>query len=68
MKTAVEWVENVVDNTVCAWIRRVLEVFSSLGKMVFIYPEFHGRKDEDVEEFLEQMEIACISNQINDLA
>ena len=30
--------------------------------MVFTYPEFHGRNSEDVEEFLEQMEVACISN------
>ena len=35
---------------------------------MFTYLEFHGRKDEDVEEFLEQMEIACINNQINDPA
>ena len=36
--------------------------------MVFSYPEFHGKKGEDVEDFLEQMEVACISNQIQDLA
>ena len=36
--------------------------------MAFPYPEFHGRGDEDVEDFLEKMEVACISNQINDPA
>ena len=36
--------------------------------MAFPYPEFHGRGDEDVEDFLEKMEVACISNQIHDLA
>ena len=36
--------------------------------MVFSYPEFYGRNGEDVEEFLEQMEVACISNQIQDPA
>ena len=34
--------------------------------MVFSYPQFHGRNGEDVGEFLEQMEVACISNQIQD--
>ena len=34
--------------------------------MAFFYPEFHGRGDEDVEDFLEKMEVACISNQIHD--
>ena len=34
--------------------------------MAFPYPEFHGRGDEDVEDFLEKMEVACISNQIHD--
>ncbi|WP_165303686.1 hypothetical protein, partial [Enterobacter cloacae complex sp. CH23B] len=34
--------------------------------MAFSYPEFHGRSDEDVEEFLVKMEVACISNQIHD--
>ena len=34
--------------------------------MVFSYPEFHGKKGEDVEDFLEQMEVACISNHIED--
>ena len=34
--------------------------------MVFSYSEFHGKKGEDVEDFLEQMEVACISNHIED--
>ena len=34
--------------------------------MAFPYPEFHGRGDEDVEDFLEKMEVASISNQIHD--
>ena len=36
--------------------------------MGFAYPKFHGSSHEDVVEFLEKMEIACISNQIQDLA
>ena len=32
--------------------------------MVFSYPKLHGRSDENVEEFLEKMEVACISNHI----
>ena len=32
--------------------------------MVFSYPKFHGRSDENVEEILEKMEVACISNHI----
>ena len=36
--------------------------------MVFPYPEFHGRTDESVEEFLEKMEVACISNHIQEPA
>ena len=36
--------------------------------MVFPYPEFHGRNDESVEEFLEKMEVACISNHIQEPA
>ena len=32
--------------------------------MAFPYVEFHGRSDENVEEFLEKMEVACISNHI----
>ncbi|MCO5561273.1 hypothetical protein L7F22_014894 [Adiantum nelumboides] len=32
--------------------------------MAFSYPEFHGRKDEDIEDFLEKMEMACISNHV----
>ena len=32
--------------------------------MAFSYPKFHGRKDEDVVDFLEQMEIACINNHV----
>ena len=34
--------------------------------MVFPYPEFHGRSDENVEEFLEKMEVACISKHIQE--
>ena len=36
--------------------------------MVFPYPEFHGKNDESVEEFLEKMEVACISNHIQEPA
>ena len=36
--------------------------------MAFSYPEFHGSSHEDVVEFLEKMEVACISNQIQDPA
>ena len=25
--------------------------------MAFAYPEFHGRKNEDVEDFMERMEV-----------
>ncbi|MCO5614679.1 hypothetical protein L7F22_068963 [Adiantum nelumboides] len=32
--------------------------------MDFSYPEFHGRKDEDIEDFLEKMKMACISNHV----
>ncbi|MCO5600707.1 hypothetical protein L7F22_054822 [Adiantum nelumboides] len=32
--------------------------------MDFSYPEFHGRKDKDIEDFLEKMEMACISNHV----
>ena len=32
--------------------------------MVFMYPEFHGKKHEDVAEFLEKLEIACITNHV----
>ncbi len=32
--------------------------------MASAYPEFHGRKNEDVEDFLEKMEVACISNHV----
>ncbi|MCO5599635.1 hypothetical protein L7F22_053741 [Adiantum nelumboides] len=32
--------------------------------MAVSYPEFHGRKDEDIEDFLEKMEMACISNHV----
>ena len=34
--------------------------------MAFSYPEFHGKKGEDVEQFLEQMEVACITNHVVD--
>ena len=30
--------------------------------MVFSYPEFFGKSSEDVSDFLEAMEVACISN------
>ncbi len=33
-------------------------------KMAFTYPEFNGGPGEEVTTFLEQMEIACISNHI----
>ena len=36
--------------------------------MVFPYPEFHGRNDESVEEFLEKMEVACISKIVAPIA
>lgn len=36
--------------------------------MTFAYPEFHGRSGEDIVAFLEQMEVACISNHIVDQA
>ena len=42
--------------------------FCEPAAMAFPYPEFHGRSDEDVEDFLEKMEVACISNQIHDPA
>ena len=40
---------------------------SSLGvcNMASAYPEFNGRKNEDVEDFLEKMEAACISNHVD---
>ena len=34
--------------------------------MAFTYPKFHGKKHEDVESFLEQMEIALITNHVLD--
>ena len=30
------------------------------------YPEFHGSSDEDVVSFLENLELTCISNHIQD--
>ena len=33
--------------------------------MAFYYPEFHGKSDENIEEFLESMEVACISNHVH---
>ena len=33
--------------------------------MASAYPEFNGRKNEDVEDFLEKMEVACISNHVD---
>ena len=35
--------------------------------MASAYPEFYRRKNEDVEDFLEKMEVACISNHVQDL-
>ena len=32
--------------------------------MVFTYPEFHGKKHKDVVDFLEKLEIACITNHV----
>ena len=32
--------------------------------MAFSYPKFHGRRDEDIVDFLEKMEVACISNHV----
>lgn len=32
--------------------------------MAFSYPEFYGRNDENVADFLEKMELACISNHV----
>lgn len=32
--------------------------------MASIYLEFNGQNNEDVEEFLEKMEVACISNHV----
>ena len=32
------------------------------------YPEFYGGSSEDVEDFLETMEVACISNHIDEPA
>ena len=34
--------------------------------MAFNNPQFHGKKGEDVEQFLEQMEVACITNHVVD--
>ena len=36
--------------------------------MASAYPKFHGRKNEDVEDFLEKMEVACISNHVQEPA
>ena len=33
--------------------------------MASAYPEFNGRKNEDVEDFLEKMEVACIRNHVD---
>ena len=35
---------------------------------MFVYLIFHGCNDEDIEEFLEQFEVAIISNHIRDEA
>mgnify|MGYP006955695375 CR=1 FL=1 len=34
--------------------------------MAYLYPEFWGYVDEDVEIFLEQMELVCITNHVED--
>ena len=36
--------------------------------MAFVYPEFNGVPGKDVARFLEHMEVACISNHIDDPA
>ena len=36
--------------------------------MAFSYPEFHGAEGEDVIQFLENLEVSCISNHITDQA
>ena len=36
--------------------------------MVFPYPKFHSWSDENVEEFLEKKEVACISNHFHEPA
>ena len=33
--------------------------------MAYRYPEFHGNENEDVEDFLENMELACITNHVD---
>ena len=38
------------------------------SNMVFMYSEFHGCGDEDIEDFLERFEVAIISNHIEDEA
>ena len=46
----------------------LFEVGLVVTRMAFAYPEFHGSKGEDVEDFLERMEVACISNHIQEPA
>ena len=38
-----------------------------LSKMAFAYPKFNGVPGKDVASFLERLEMACISNLIDDL-
>ena len=47
-------------------MRRGSQSIETWVAMAFSYPEFHGGSNEDVEDFLEKMEVACISNQIHD--
>ena len=49
-------------------VGRGFEGIETQVAMAFSYPEFHGRGDENVEEFLEKMEVACISNHVQEPA
>ena len=33
--------------------------------MAYRYSEFYGNENEDVEDFLENMELACITNHVD---
>ena len=48
----------------CTGVRRGFQSIETWVAMAFSYPEFHGRSGESVEEFLENMEVACISNHV----
>ena len=45
---------------------RVLYAILRWDVMSFSYPEFHGKKGEELENFFKQMEVACISSHIKD--